>query len=326
MQRTNYHRCIPFVFCRLPDSGVRQRGTVMQYISLKKELVFSFLLLLTAAIWGGAFVITKDTQQIVPTNYLLACRFSIAALGLLYSLFTMKGRISLRLIMHGCIAGFIMYSAFAVQTFGLTLTTASKNALISSSYVVIVPFLLWAIRKDNVGKRLFISAAMCFGGIMLLAPSEGGAVNIGDIVTLASGFLYAAHIVAVAIFSEKSELMPLTCMQFIFASIFSGSVAFATETMPSHLSRGTCLSIAWLGIMATLGAMTLMNLGIKYVSSTKTSIILSTESVFGCIFGIIFQNDPLTLPILIGGAIIVCSVILSQIKSGKAPAPEPMAA
>ena len=287
----------------------------------RKTLLYSWLLLIAAAIWGGAFVVMKDTLAVVPTNWILTIRFAVAGLGLTFAL--AGSPISPALVRRGAVLGFLLYAAFAVQTWGLIHTTASKNALITSIYVVLVPFFVWWIQRRRVGPRGLLAAGMAFSGLVILSPPETSGINLGDFLTLVSGFGYALHITMVGVYSEYHEVMPLTCMQFLFATLFAGVGAFGFETFPERLGAGTWLGLAYLAFGSTLLALTLMNLGIRHVTPARASILLATEAIFGCLFGVLFQGDPLTVPILAGGGILTLAVILSQSEGPAQPVPSP---
>lgn len=289
--------------------------------SSRKTLLYSWLLLASAAIWGAAFVVMKDTLAVVPTNWILTIRFAVAGLGLTFAL--SGRRIPVELVRRGAVLGFLLYAAYAVQTWGLIYTTASKNALITSIYVVLVPFFVWWVQRRKVGPRVLLAAGMAFGGLVVLSPPEPSGVNLGDFLTLLSGFGYALHITMVGVYSEDHEVMPLTCLQFLFAALFAGVGAFGFETFPERLGAGTWLALAYLAFVSTLLALTLMNLGIRHVTPARASILLATEAIFGCLFGILFQGDPLTVPILAGGGILTLAVILSQTERPAQPVPSP---
>ena len=96
--------------------------------AMKRRLA-NMALLITGMIWGSGFVVMKNTLDSMSTNYILAIRFTIAALGLSYTLFT-KGPVTFEKIKAGANLGLYIYGAFAVQTYGLMFTTAGKNALV----------------------------------------------------------------------------------------------------------------------------------------------------------------------------------------------------
>ena len=293
--------------------------------TMSRATLYSWLLLFASAIWGAAFVVMKDTLAVVPTNYILALRFLVGGLGLVA--FLWRARRDAGLWWRGALLGVLMYAAFAVQTYGLYYTTASKNALITSVYVVLVPFFVWLVQRRAVSRRVVLSAFLAFVGIAILSPERDFHVGLGDLLTLFSGLLYALHITMVGLYSEKHEVMALTCLQFLVASSLAWVGALGFEAFPSQVGWGTWTALAYLSFGSTLLGLTLMNLGIKYVTPSRASILLGTEAVFGCFFGSLFQGDPLTGPIVLGGAVLTLAVVLSQTEEAEAPgSPSPVEA
>ena len=131
--------------------------------AMKRRLA-NMALLITGMIWGSGFVVMKNTLDSMSTNYILAIRFTIAALGLSYTLFT-KGPVTFEKIKAGANLGLYIYGAFAVQTYGLMFTTAGKNALITAFYVVLVPLLLWIMQKRRPEGKVWMAAVMMIIGM-----------------------------------------------------------------------------------------------------------------------------------------------------------------
>lgn len=275
------------------------------------------MLLITGAIWGGGFVVMKNALDSISTNYLLAIRFTIGALGLSYTLFSKKHPLEKRTLLGGLVTGFCMYAAFATQTYGLMYTTAGKNALITAVYVVLVPAVLWIWKGVRPNRRGLGSAALMLVGIALLTLQGEGGVNIGDMLTLLCGVLYAVHICAVDAFSDRNVIQ-LTCLQFAFAAGFAWMGGFAFETFPARFTPSMLGNLAYCGIAATLLAMTMMNIGIKYATPAYASLFMSTESAFGCLFGVLFLGELFTGRMALGCLLILTALVLSQLPERKA--------
>lgn len=279
-----------------------------------KQVLFSLLLLATAAVWGVSFMVMKDVQEIVPMNYILAIRFGVAAVGLAYFLYQGRDKFGWELVKHGMLVGTLLYFAYAVQSYGLYFTTVSKNAVYCGLNVVIVPFLAWALYRERIAIPVYAAAVLCFLGVYCIAgPISVGSFNYGDLLSLASAFLFAAHIVAVSRCSKTSELLPLSCLQFLFASMWGWLFAIFGKPFPAELTWSEWGGLAWLAIMATLVAITMMNIGIKYINPTVTAVIFATESLFACLCGVLFKNDPMTSRIATGVVLIFLSLVSSQL-------------
>lgn len=282
--------------------------------SRKKRLLANLLLVLAGVIWGGGFVVTKNALHAMPVNFLLAARFSVGALGLGYTLFLSKNRGGLNwdLLKCGAVLGFLQYAAFAVQTYGLSLTTAGKNALVTASYIVLVPFVVWGLRKKRPSVKIVAAAFLCFSGIALIT-FDGGAANLGDALTLISGVLYALHIAFVDLYVERHDVMLLTCVQFAFASLFGWGAAIGFETIPASFSVQSISALLYLSVLATLVALTLQNVGIRYGSPEYASLFMSTESPIGAILGVVFLNEAMSGRMVGGLILVVFSLALSQL-------------
>ena len=277
------------------------------------------MLLAAGAIWGGGFVVMKNALNSISTNYLLAIRFTIGALGLCYTLFSKKRPINRRTLFAGLITGFCLYSAFAVQTYGLMYTTAGKNALITAVYVVLVPLALWAWKGIRPTRRILAAALLMLLGIALLSLQGEGGINIGDVLTLVCGALYAVHIIAVDSFADQ-DIMQLSCLQFAFAAVFAWMGGLCFETFPASFTPAMIGELAYCGIGSTLLGLTMMNIGIKYASPTYASLFMSTESGFGCLLGVIVLGEIFTGRMALGCLLILAALLLSQLPEKQAVA------
>ncbi|MEA5059128.1 MAG: DMT family transporter [Candidatus Pelethousia sp.] len=294
---------------------------MMSFNERTRRNLANCMLLLTGALWGGGFVVMKNALDSISTNYLLAIRFTMGALGLSYSLFSKKHPLEKRTLLGGLVTGFFLYTAFAAQTYGLMFTTAGKNALITAVYVVLVPLLVWLWKGLRPSRRIMLAALFMLLGIALLSLDGESGVNVGDMLTLLCGILYAMHICAVDTFADR-DVMQLTCLQFAFAAAFSWLGALAFETFPSRFTPAMVGELAYCGICATLLALTMMNIGIKYASPTYASLFMSTESAFGCLFGVIFLKEAFTGRMAIGCLLILGALVLSQLPEKKVAAME----
>ena len=243
--------------------------------AMKRRLA-NMALLITGMIWGSGFVVMKNTLDSMSTNYILAIRFTIAALGLSYTLFT-KGPVTFEKIKAGANLGLYIYGAFAVQTYGLMFTTAGKNALITAFYVVLVPLLLWIMQKRRPEGKVWMAAVMMIIGIALLTTDGGGSINIGDVLTLCCSLGYAIQIVLVDGYAKKYDLMQLTCFQFWFSALYGWIAALLFEQPPVNMGGDTVFALAYCGIACTLIGLTLQNVGVKYASPEENFFALFPE-------------------------------------------------
>ena len=279
-----------------------------------KRILPKFALFSAALIWGSSFFIVKNTVDIFPTNFLLAIRFTIGCL-LLCVLFPKKlTQLNRTCLWQGIVLGLLIFTAYCIQTIGLTDTTPGKNAFLTAAYCILVPFLYWITDKRRPDLYNFSAAFLCLAGIGLVSFDGSFSMRFGDAMTLISALFFAAHIVAGARFGGKSDPILLTILQFGTAAVCSWVLGFTTETFPKEIPLNAALGLLYLAVFATTIALLLQNIGLKYADPTSGAIRLSLESVFGVLFSMLFYQERLTLRLGAGFLLIFIAVILSETK------------
>ena len=279
-----------------------------------KRILPKFALFSAALIWDSSFFIVKNTVDIFPTNFLLAIRFTIGCL-LLCVLFPKKlTQLNRTCLWQGIVLGLLIFTAYCIQTIGLTDTTPGKNAFLTAAYCILVPFLYWITDKRRPDLYNFSAAFLCLAGIGLVSFDGSFSMRFGDAMTLISALFFAAHIVAGARFGGKSDPILLTILQFGTAAVCSWVLGFTTETFPKEIPLNAALGLLYLAVFATTIALLLQNIGLKYADPTSGAILLSLESVFGVLFSMLFYQERLTLRLGAGFLLIFIAVILSETK------------
>lgn len=278
---------------------------------LAKPMLFA-----AAFIWGSSFFIMKDALDALPVQYLLAIRFTAGAvlLGLLcwkkWRIFTPD------YLWRGAAIGGFLYLAYSVQTYGLALTTPSKNAFLTAVYCVLVPFLYWAFAGVRPDRYNVIAAVLCVAGVGLVSLTGDLTVNPGDGLTLVSAVFYASHIVAVAKVSAGKDIYLLTVFQFAFSGLYAWIGGAFTETFPAQalVRPEVVLPLIYLAVMATTAALLFQNVGQVWSDPASASVILSLESVFGVLCSVAFAGDQVSGKMLLGFALIFVAVVCSETK------------
>ena len=278
---------------------------------LAKPMLFS-----AALIWGTSFFIMKNALDAVPVFFLLAIRFTAGAVLLALVCFRRWRSFTPDYLWRGAVMGAFLCLAYSIQTFGLSLTTPSKNAFLTAVYCVIVPFLTWAVVKKRPDRYNIAAALLCVTGVGLVSLNGQMSVNAGDLLTLVCAFFYAGHIVAVEKVSPGKDIALLTVFQFAFAGLFAWIGGGLTETFPAGALTAphVFLPLAYLCVMATTVALLFQNVGQVWSDPASAAVILSLESVFGVLFSVIFYGDPVTPRLLLGFALIFVAVVCSETK------------
>ncbi|HAE92120.1 MAG TPA: EamA family transporter [Tissierella sp.] len=280
----------------------------------KKTLYADLSLLLVAIVWGSGFVVTKSALDYLTPYYLLFFRFIISAIILFFIFFKKIKDASIKDIKAGIIVGLFLFTGFATQTVGLQYTEAGKQAFITATNVVMVPFIYWGISKKRPDKFDIVAAFLCLTGIGVLSLNKDLTIGYGDLLTLLCAVLFAFHISSTGYFAKKSDPYVISIVQLGTAAILSLLFALFFEGAEINIQKQTIIPILYLSIFSTMFAFLIQTVAQKYTNSTHTAIILSLEAVFGSTFAIIFLEEPFTIRFLIGCMAILTSVITSETK------------
>lgn len=274
------------------------------------------MLFLAAFIWGSSFFIMKDALDELPVQYLLAIRFTVGAILLGLVCWKKWKTFTPDYLWRGAIIGAMLYTAYSVQTYGLTLTTPSKNAFLTAVYCVLVPFLYWIFGQVKPDRFHVLAAVLCVTGVGLVSLTGDLSVNPGDGLTLVCAVFYAMHIVSVAKVSPGKDIYLLTVFQFAFAAVYAWIGGALTETFPAQAlaKPEVLLPLAYLAVMATTVALLFQNVGQVWSDPASASVILSLESVFGVLCSVLFAGDEVNGRMLAGFALIFVAVVCSETK------------
>ncbi|QEY34094.1 EamA family transporter [Caproiciproducens galactitolivorans] len=279
-----------------------------------KAMAADLGLVFITIIWGSGFVVVKNTVDAIPPGYMIAMRFGIAVGLMCLIFFNRLKKLNWNCIKSGIILGLLMFISYYLQTVGIQYTTAGNNAFLTAVYVVVVPFLYWIIRKEKPDAYNIFAALLCIVGIGLLTLRSGFSMNTGDMLSLFCGITFAAQIVAVSILAEKNDPILISFTQFVVTAIFAFAVALFTEPFPEEMDTNAVLSTFYIGICCTLIALVLQTVCQKYTPPARASLIMSLESLFGSIFGIIFLSESLTMKTFFGSILIFLSIMISEMK------------
>lgn len=267
-------------------------------------------------IWGGSFLIVKNSMDVMQPHALLAFRFTIGCF-LLGIIFHKRFRqLNKDYFLKGGALGVFLFLAYSLQTIGITDTTPGKNAFLTAIYVVIVPFLFWAVDKKKPDTYNIIAALVSIIGIGLVSLNGDFSIRMGDALTLVGGVVYAVHMVAVAKFSQHKDPILLTIIQFAIAAVLSWVITLLFEDVPKPEMWGmqSIIGLLYLAVFATAVALLLQNIGQKYTNPAPAAIILSLESVFGVVFSVIFLYEQISIRLFLGFCLIFVAVIISETK------------
>jgi len=273
---------------------------------MKSKNILYIAMLGTAAVWGGSFVIMKDSLAKQDVFSFLASRFIVAAiLMFIYRPTAFRG-LSRQFIFRGIFAGILLGSGYIFQTFGLTNTTVSNTGFITGLYLVFTPLISLIILRRHVLKIQWLAVLLATIGLFLIS-FNGVSIGVGETLVLISAILYGAHFVALGEWSDGGNTYALTLIQIttlaVIASFFTIKDGFQ---LPPDSS--VWLAVLFTAFFATFLAFLVQTKAQSVMSATAASVLLATETPFAVIFGLYFNSDPLTVKIITGGLLVMVAM------------------
>lgn len=275
-----------------------------------------YALLLTATlIWGSTFVISKDIMQHVAPSFLIGMRFVPAALILAGSFVKYRSLYLVpRNIVFGCGCGLVLFISYYFQMTGLTLTSPGKNAFLTATDCVIVPFLVWLLMRKRPTRYNIVAAICALIGIGCISLSKGISLEPGDIFSLCGAFFFALHIALVGKLARQHNIFVLTIWEFIVVGTCGMLCGILTEPIPDITTLSTIHWLEWLylAILATTVALLFQNIAQAHILPSTAAIILTSESVFATFISVLLGIDILTLRLVAGFALVFLSVLIAE--------------
>ena len=277
---------------------------------------YRLLIIAATIIWGSSFVIVKDVTQLLSPAWILAVRFTAA--GVILAVAFLKRRalyLERSHVGYGLLFGLVIFLAYYTQTIGITDTTPGKNAFLTGTYCVIVPFLAWLLARRRPNRYNIAAALLCIVGIGFISLDGSLTMRFGDAMTLLGAVFYALHIVFVSKFSEGRDIYVLTMWQIIGMAACSWVVGLLFEPAPAWtaLPAECWWSLAYLAVACSCLALLFQNIGQAHLPPSSAALLLSLEAVFGVAFSVAFGAEDLTLRVLIGFALVFIAIVVSEV-------------
>ncbi|MBM6675555.1 DMT family transporter [Olsenella uli] len=287
------------------------------------QWAWKLLLAACAAIWGGSFVVMKDTLDAITPAWLMFVRFALASV-LTAALFWRQLRANLDVshLAMGAILGLVWGAAYVVQNIGLDDTTPGRNAFLTATYCVMTPFINWFVARQRPGSGNVVAALLAIVGVGLVALGDdlSLAMSRGDWLTLVGAVLFAVHIVLVARFSSAHDVMTLTAVQLVVGALVALGTALALEPPldAAALARPEVWgALAYLVVLSSTVCTIGQNVGQANVPPAQASLLLSLESVFAVVASVVFYGELVTPRIALGFATIFVAVVVSELLGGR---------
>ena len=274
-----------------------------------KIKVFLYLgLLATTAVWGGAFLVMKDSLVRQDVYSFLASRFILAAAFMfIYKPKSLTG-LDRKFVKRAVLIGLLLCSGFIFQTFGLTQTTVSNTGFITGLYLVFTPLISWILLKREIFKVQWLAVLVATIGLYFIS-FNGISFGIGEILVLISALLFAGQIVALGEWSDGENTYALTLIQILVSAVifFALSLKDGFQLPPDN---GVWSAVFYTAFFATFLGFLIQVKAQSIMSATVAGVLLAMETPFALFFGLYFDNDPLTLRIISGGTLVLVAMAL----------------
>ena len=305
----------------------------------KYTLRQSVLLLLTAAIWGVAFVAQSVGMDYVGPFTFNTVRSLIGGIVLIPCIVLLK-RINAGskdtagaaehasgdpagqrkvLLTGGVACGVLLCIASNLQQFGIMYTSVGKSGFITAMYIVLVP-VVGIFLKKKAGVKIWCSVAIAVCGLYLLCMTDNGfSIQKGDLLLLLGAVVFSFHILTIDYFSPKVDGVKMSCIQFFTCGILSMVCMFLFEQPQIGAILQAWMPIVYAGVLSCGVAYTLQIVGQKGMNPTVASLILSMESVISVIAGWLILHQKLSGRELLGCVLMFAAIILVQLPERKRP-------
>ena len=272
------------------------------------------LLLLTAAIWGFAFVAQRAGMDHMGPFLFNGLRFALGATVLVP--FVYFGRKKQKLLLRdlplreGLIAGGVLFAGASLQQTGLVYTSAGNAGFVTGLYVVLVPVLGLFAGGSGSG-RVWVSAVIAAAGMFLLSGAGSSEMAGGDLIVLAGSVFWAVHIHVISRFMKRRRPLPLAIVQFAVCSLLSLLLALITESWSWQGEENGALPIRYGGILSGGIACTHQVGDRRPAPPAHAAVIMSLETVFAMFGGWLMLNEQITLRGSAGGFLMLTAMVIS---------------
>lgn len=279
----------------------------------------SGLLLLTAAIWGAAFVAQSAGMEYVGPFTFNAIRNLLGAAVLLPCIaFRQRGERKQGcpqqkdLWFGGVCCGAVLFTAGSLQQIGIMHTTVGKAGFLTAMYIVLVP-VFGIFRHRDTDKKVWAAVFLAAAGLYLLCM-KGGDLSFrrGDLLLLGCAVAFAVHILVIDYFSQRADGVKMSCIQFLTCAALSGIGMLFERPAAADILQAWA-PLAYAGVLSCGVGYTLQIIGQRGMNPTVASLLLSLESVISVLAGWLILGETLSVREMSGCALMFAAIILAQL-------------
>ena len=298
----------------------------MNYLPIMQKGVYNrgaiFMLWITAAIWGFAFVAQHAGMAFIGPFTFNGIRFLLGSVSLLPLIFWIKHNqkddsAKLKNIFKGgLLAGIVLFIGASLQQAGMVYTEAGKAGFITGFYVILVP-LIGIFIGQHITKLIWIGAFIALAGLYLLTINGPFVLQKGDLLILLSSLFWAIHVQLINKLVDTHSALPLSAFQFGICGILSLTAGFIFETITIESIIQAIWPLLYGGLISVGIAYTLQVVAQQHVHPAYASIILSFETVFAVIGGWLLLSEIMSIRNLAGCLLMLAGIVIVQVWGSK---------
>lgn len=280
--------------------------------------MYRFLLILTAAIWGSAFVAQRIAADSMGPYWFNTLRFTLATVSLFAISYTLPDTkpskpANFSIWIGGLLIGLFLFLGSTLQQASLSYTSAGKAGFITALYIVLVPVLGLLFFRQPLSYLAMGGVLSAMIGISLLTITSNFTIEWGDMLLLISTVCWAGHILALDYVSPRFKGIRLSAIQFAVAAFLSLCCALLFETITLPILLQSIYPLLYVGLVSSALGFTIQLICQSYIPPTQTSLLISLEMVFAALAGWFFLGETLSNRELWGVVFISMGVLLAQL-------------
>lgn len=280
----------------------------------RKQIISSVALALVALAWGASYAVFKGALDVIKPYNLMAVRFTSASVLLSLIYLPKLVKIKKEDVLRGIVVGIWMFASFWLMSISLLFTTASKQAFMIGTAVVMAPFFVWLFNKIKPDRYDMIGVIMTFVGISMLTFGGIDGINIGDIMSLGAAVACCLQLIYTERYCQHTDPILLTIVEFWFTAVVFIILMLRFESFQGAEILQAKWSIAYLVIPSTVIAFVVHNIALQYVTPTNVALIMSLETVFGSIFAMFYLGETMSATMVLGCIIVFTGIITTETK------------
>ena len=270
-------------------------------------------LLSIAAVWGTTFALLRDSMRVLHPYDVMALRFTIATLILVALYWRRIGAMRRLWLWDGVRTGFFLTAGYLTQVIGLQTTPSARSAFITSTALVFVPFVAYAIQRTRTGLGDAVGVGVAFVGLLVFYAEANFSLRPGDLWMLGCAIAFAIQIVTTNIAGRRSDTVVVTVLQLAFAAVVGWVLVAARGGLAAPVAAIPWTNILYLGVIATAVILPLQTWALGKTAPVRAGVIYTTEPIFAAVFAAAFFAEGASVREIVGGAIILAAVLVSDL-------------